>query len=31
MMNLPKISIVNKEITNFLRVFGKQQEEQKLF
>ncbi|KAJ8436270.1 hypothetical protein Cgig2_011542 [Carnegiea gigantea] len=31
MMDLPKVSVVNEEIANFLRAFGRMQEEQKLF
>jgi len=31
MVDLPKVSVANEEIANFLRAFGKMQEEQKLF
>jgi len=30
-MDLPKVSVANEEIANFLRAFGRMQEEQKLF
>jgi len=31
MVDLPKVSVANEEIVNFLRAFGRMQEEQKLF